>query len=1068
MEKRLHNTRHAARQARNSGKASSNVTSTTTSGGASSATVEKMTVTATTASTTSNSKTVTSAPSPPPASSASHQREQSGASASSSRYRQHQQSAKQSDSSDEDNEDDDEEMEDDAASSSPAALATPTSPPSTPVTPTAAATGSAVSSATSVTAATATSSASPEQMYEGFQAWALRTYGDSAKTKTVTRKKYQRILKILKGEEQTSAENSKFRFWVKAKGFKMGLPPGHPQQSVHKAALAAAAAKTPPEQLLFVPCSKVKKGSDGETTVYKRVAVVENFFEIIYGVHVEMDGRGGKHAGQKRTYKAIAELYAFLPREAVTHFLMSCSDCQKRMHLTNGALSAIVTAAAGGSSDNSPAHNSVAATTTPSAGAAAPPPPPATTAETASPGYQSNGANASGGNSNNNSSSCRPGSGGPGRSPCPDVAGGAAATSPPQTSSAASSPGGVACSEASAPAGRAAGARIAAVSAADLDFSVPITTAYLKHMRSLGLSDEDAFNPREDSTLGSDELSDDEATPNYEDDEEASPDAGVLDSKDTSDAHMADAASTTSPPPPARPEDASSSAKCGSSPTSRRTCSDEPMDTQQPLNMTAKPTATTSPPGGSAFAVSGGSTAPEHGFADRGQSPPTAEPDDLSAGTKDEDEEDDDDEQDKLDISSYDPERLKAFNMFVRLFVDENLDRMVPISRQPKEKIQAIIDSCSRQFPEFAERARKRIRTYLKSCRRTKRTRDLNGWDGRTAVPHLTSPLAEQILASACENETNNAKRMRLGLQPLPMELDIPGRSATPGYVTVGVGGSNGASTVLGVPASLSVNSSAASMTNNVSSQLISRLTAPIVTSNASMTNGLLATSLSSVNAVVSTPLTAAASSAVTTSGVDVSSVCPFHMHHHHQQQQQQFHQHFAAATSSNLSVTSNGILTSPGTMTSSSASSSPVNSFMNGVVARAASPHAPHTHHHHKCFNSNSGNVPATNGVGLTATVTSAANGHHYHVHHRHPGSLGGTSVSASSCSSNNNNSPTDLSVKKCVGNGVDRPAMALKYSLNPAEVNAVKQLIAGYRESAAFLLRSADELEQLLLQQN
>ena len=29
--------------------------------------------------------------------------------------------------------------------------------------------------------------------------------------------------------------------------------------------------------------------------------------------------------------------------------------------------------------------------------------------------------------------------------------------------------------------------------------------------------------------------------------------------------------------------------------------------------------------------------------------------------------------------------------MFVRLFVDENLDRHVPISRQPKEKIQARI-----------------------------------------------------------------------------------------------------------------------------------------------------------------------------------------------------------------------------------------------------------------------------------------------------------------------------------------------------------------------------------------
>lgn len=68
--------------------------------------------------------------------------------------------------------------------------------------------------------------------------------------------------------------------------------------------------------------------------------------------------------------------------------------------------------------------------------------------------------------------------------------------------------------------------------------------------------------------------------------------------------------------------------------------------------------------------------------------------------------------------------------MFVRLFVDENLDRMVPISKQPKEKIQAIIDSCTRQFPEFAERARKRIRTYLKSCRRNKRARDPSAsWD---------------------------------------------------------------------------------------------------------------------------------------------------------------------------------------------------------------------------------------------------------------------------------------------------------------------------------------------------
>jgi hypothetical protein len=41
------------------------------------------------------------------------------------------------------------------------------------------------------------------------------------------------------------------------------------------------------------------------------------------------------------------------------------------------------------------------------------------------------------------------------------------------------------------------------------------------------------------------------------------------------------------------------------------------------------------------------------------------------------------------------------------------------------------------------------------------------------------------------------------------------------------------------------------------------------------------------------------------------------------------------------------------------------------------------------------------------------------------------------------------------------------LSHKLSPQEMAAVRQLITGYRESAAFLLRSAEELEQLLLQQ-
>lgn len=88
--------------------------------------------------------------------------------------------------------------------------------------------------------------------------------------------------------------------------------------------------------------------------------------------------------------------------------------------------------------------------------------------------------------------------------------------------------------------------------------------------------------------------------------------------------------------------------------------------------------------------------------------------------------------------------RIPSLQMFVRLFVDENLDRIVPISKQPKEKIQAIIDSCTRQFPEFAERARKRIRTYLKSCRRNKRGREGAPWDAVRIFTFVFSVMLER------------------------------------------------------------------------------------------------------------------------------------------------------------------------------------------------------------------------------------------------------------------------------------------------------------------------------------
>ncbi len=42
---------------------------------------------------------------------------------------------------------------------------------------------------------------------------------------------------------------------------------------------------------------------------YKKVAVVENFFDIIYDVHVNEGARGIKHAGQKRTHRTVRSTY---------------------------------------------------------------------------------------------------------------------------------------------------------------------------------------------------------------------------------------------------------------------------------------------------------------------------------------------------------------------------------------------------------------------------------------------------------------------------------------------------------------------------------------------------------------------------------------------------------------------------------------------------------------------------------------------------------------------------------------------------------------------------------------
>ncbi|XP_044280069.1 nucleolar protein 4 isoform X2 [Varanus komodoensis] len=509
-------------------------------------------------------------------------------------------------------------------------------------------------------------------MYRQFQDWCLRTYGDSGKTKTVTRKKYERIVQLLNGSETSSTDNAKFKFWVKSKGFQLGNPDE----------VSGGGAGGGAKQVLYVPVKTTDGVGVDEKLSLRQVAVVEDFFDIIYSMHVETGPNGEqirKHAGQKRTYKAISETYAFLPREAVTRFLMSCSECQKRMHLNpDGA------------------------------------------------DHKDNG-------------------------------------KPPT------------------------------LVTSMIDYNMPITMAYMKHMKLQLLNSQ---QDEDESSIESDEfdLSDStrmsavnsDLSSNLEE-RIQSPQNLQGQQDDDSAAESFNGNETTG-----HSSNASGGTHCREVAEANSNGKTTLESDEQPLNLSDSPFSAQltseyrlddqSSDGKNKYknilvsdlkmeqeTKENGSKSPAHSYSsydsgknesmDRG-----AEDLSLNRGEEDEDDHDEHEDAEKVNESDgVEAERLKAFNMFVRLFVDENLDRMVPISKQPKEKIQAIIDSCRRQFPEYQERARKRIRTYLKSCRRMKRS----GFEMSRPIPsHLTSAVAESILASACESESRNAaKRMRLDRQ---------------------------------------------------------------------------------------------------------------------------------------------------------------------------------------------------------------------------------------------------------------------------------------------------------------
>uniref|UniRef100_A0AAV2M0A5 Nucleolar protein 4 helical domain-containing protein n=1 Tax=Knipowitschia caucasica TaxID=637954 RepID=A0AAV2M0A5_KNICA len=624
------------------------------------------------------------------------------------------------------------------------------------------------------------------EMFSEFQDWCLRTYGDSGKTKTVTRRKYNKIMQTLLQNEDSdgvyvdsSHINAKFKFWVKSKGFQVGnnILGEHNKKG------------TPGKPVLYVPVKSTC--SDGasmqENSSLKRVAVVEDFFDIIYAMHVEIGtdpGRAPKHAGQKKTYKARGpvtsdRVYPFEEAAAALGqgIIWSCQSGLLGGALLWVAFPPLLLLPVGGGGGGG------------------------------AEGMREDGEQ-------------------PWWAPLLPLHGHVKVASNRETPAGARSR---VIAETYAFLPREAVTRFLMScgecqkrmhinpSAAEfkendrptslvpdlIDYNMPLTATYLKQMKLQCMTNTERL--RDDSSMSSEDMATAEPTwitveqppvpePSPPNGDHALPDAVKDEMEDEDSSDSASANGLPAPTPPelqsvggAVPDGGASFGEVRengvSAPLDFSTnSSSSSSEDQQPVNLSDRILPSSTSP------LSTYPSDPSRAFTNK--SPPYSSGsydsvkteamsvDELSAARahimdEDDDEHDEHDDSDKInDAEGMDPERLKAFNMFVRLFVDENLDRMVPISKQPKEKIQAIMESCGRQFPEFQERSRKRIRTYLKSCRRMKK----GGFEIRPTPPHLTSAMAENILAAACDSESRNAaKKMRLDVYPAteePMCID--------------------------------------------------------------------------------------------------------------------------------------------------------------------------------------------------------------------------------------------------------------------------------------------------------
>jgi hypothetical protein len=154
---------------------------------------------------------------------------------------------------------------------------------------------------------------SPQRHRELFERYCRQKFYDKGRgcSKTLSGKKRDRIVRYLERGESAEA-SPQFRFWVKNRGFQLVDVDG--------------------KRALCLP-NKQRVDSDPTSPEWKRVAAVEEFYDIIRAYHIT---EKGAHIGIKKTLSRISEIYEYLSRSAVEGYMEFCTICRSRARKRSG------------------------------------------------------------------------------------------------------------------------------------------------------------------------------------------------------------------------------------------------------------------------------------------------------------------------------------------------------------------------------------------------------------------------------------------------------------------------------------------------------------------------------------------------------------------------------------------------------------------------------------------------------------------------------------------------------------------------------------------------------------